>query len=162
MENMNLERFKIAQADSTNGLRVAVDELRKGQKKSHWIWYTFPQLRILGRSPTAQFYGIENAAEAREYVQDPELANNLILAMEAALAQLEGGVAVEVLMGGYTDSLKLVSCCTLFKYAADQLASPKDDTGSTIQRLADRLLYLAGEQDYAECVATRMVVCPPA
>jgi len=63
---IDLERFKIAQADSLNGFEVAMAELRKGHKRSHWIWYIFPQLSVLGRSSTAQFYGIENAIEAQE------------------------------------------------------------------------------------------------
>jgi len=155
---MNLERFKIAQADPLNGFDVALSELRNGHKKSHWIWYIFPQLSILGRSPTAQFYGVENAAEALEYVNDAELAPRLIAVLEAALEQLERGVKIEELMGGYTDSLKLVSSCTLFKYAIESvMLSLRENSGAKVHSLADRILEAAEGQGFSECSITRSI-----
>lgn len=156
LEKMNLERFKIAQLDSVNGFHVAIGELRGGRKKSHWIWYIFPQLRILGRSPTAQFYGIESLAEAREYLHDRTLADNLASAMGAVLEKFEQGIAIEELMNGYTDSLKLVSCCTLFKYASEEaVALHENPVWKEIKIAADRILEFAGHQGYPECVITR-------
>lgn len=153
---MDLQRFKVAQADSLNGFEVAIAELRKGQKRSHWIWYIFPQLRILGRSSAAQFYGIENALEALAYIQDGELSVSLKAALQTVLEQLEKGTRIEDLMGGYTDSLKLVSCCTLFKYALEgDLAVMESETGAQIHSLAEAILEHAEKQGFPECSVSR-------
>ena len=65
-------------------------ELRAGRKVSHWMWYVFPQLGSLGRSPTARHYGIRDLAHARAYLADPVLAQNLRAAAEAVLGPADG------------------------------------------------------------------------
>src|SRR6187401_3720923 len=72
-----LNRFIEAQNAARSGFDAALSELRAGQKRSHWIWYVFPQLRGLGSSPMADFYGIAGAAEAAAYLRDPLLGERL-------------------------------------------------------------------------------------
>lgn len=108
---MDLERFTAAQADIYD---TALAELRAGRKRSHWIWFVFPQLRGLGHSPTAQFYGIEGLAEARAYLAHPVLGPRLTECAEALLAQPDDDPARVM---GQVDALKLRSSATLFEAA---------------------------------------------
>lgn len=96
----------------------ALQEIRAGRKQSHWIWYIFPQLKALGRSDTAQYYGIRDLAEAKEYLSEPSLRAHLIEISEALLA-LPGNDPHAVM--GYPDHLKLRSSMTLFAAAAPDI-----------------------------------------
>ncbi|WP_454714318.1 DUF1810 domain-containing protein [Caulobacter segnis] len=107
-----LSRFVDAQANTYD---TAMAELRRGQKTSHWMWFVFPQIAGLGRSPTAQFYAIANLAEAHAYLAHPVLGPRLIEAVEALLA-LPGRDAHAVF--GSPDDLKLRSSLTLFQATA--------------------------------------------
>ena len=118
---MSLERFHHAQADASSGYSTALAEMRSGRKRSHWIWYVFPQLAGLGRSGTAQFFGIRDLDDACEYLRDPVLRARYEEISTAVAEKLEAGVPVERLMGGPTDTLKLASSLTLFHAAASQL-----------------------------------------
>jgi uncharacterized protein (DUF1810 family) len=89
----------------------ALAEVRAGEKRSHWMWYVFPQLDGLGFSDTARFYGIKECAEAEAYLAHPVLGPRLIEVAEAALA-VEGKSAHNIF--GSPDDLKLRSCATLF------------------------------------------------
>lgn len=99
-----------------------VKELRAGRKQTHWMWFVFPQLRGLGRSEMAQFYGIADLAEARAYLADPVLGTRI---EEAFHAMLMNDDAQDVL--GHVDALKLRSSATLFgrggSAAADDIIS---------------------------------------
>ena len=106
--NDNLERFKSAQASSYDG---ALREVRRGRKTSHWMWYIFPQVRGLGRSSTADFYGISGKEEARAYLADPVLGARLKEISEALL-ELEDKDAGKIF--GFPAELKLRSSMTLF------------------------------------------------
>jgi len=113
METMNdLSRFVKAQ---TTTYDQALEEIRSGKKKSHWIWYIFPQLKGLGMSQTSEFYGIEDLEEAKAYLSDPVLGQRL-KDITTALAELPEYDPEKVL--GYPDNLKVRSCMTLF-HAAD-------------------------------------------
>lgn len=113
MENMNdLSRFVKAQ---TTTYDQALAEIRSGKKKSHWIWYIFPQLKGLGMSQTSVFYGIKDLEEAKAYLSDPVLGQRL-KEVTTALAELPEYDPEKVL--GYPDNLKVRSCMTLF-HAAD-------------------------------------------
>lgn len=90
---------------------AACAELRAGRKKTHWIWYVFPQLADLGRSETAKFYGIESFDEARAYRAHPILGPRLDEAAEAALAS---GERDPRRLFGSPDDLKVRSSLTLF------------------------------------------------
>ena len=103
-----LERFVRRQALD---YETALAELRAGQKRTHWMWYTFPQIDGLGKSFVAKRYAIRSLDEARAYLAHPVLGPRLIECCEALLA-IEGKTAVEIL--GTPDDLKLRSCATLF------------------------------------------------
>ena len=109
----NLERFLTAQE---RDYKIALSEIKSGRKRSHWIWYIFPQLKDLGFSYNAQFYGIENLDEAKNYLAHPILGKRLIEISEALLNLPENNPAI--VMGGSPDDLKLKSCMTLFAYAS--------------------------------------------
>lgn len=111
MDAYNLERFKNAQEGD---YAIALSELRAGRKRTHWIWYVFPQLKELGRSSTAQYYGISGLEEARAYLADPVLGARLLECAEALLA-LDASNPKAVL--GYPDNLKVCSSMTLFEVA---------------------------------------------
>jgi uncharacterized protein (DUF1810 family) len=104
----NLQRFIDAQAST---YETAVAELRAGSKQSHWMWFIFPQLAGLGRSPTAKFYGIASLDEARAYLRHPLLGPRLRQCVEALLPW-KGRSAEQIL--GSIDAMKLRSSLTLF------------------------------------------------
>ena len=109
----DLGRFVEAQAGV---YPTVLAELRAGAKRSHWIWFVFPQLRGLGHSATAQRFGISSLAEAMAYLDHPVLGPRL---RECAglLLTVEGRSAREIL--GYPDDLKVRSSMTLFARAGD-------------------------------------------
>ena len=111
-----LARFQAAQdRDGTHD--TALGELRQGRKRTHWMWFIFPQLAGLGRSPTAQHYAISGLDEARAYLADPVLGPRLRECTEALLG-LGDRSAEQVL--GQIDALKLRSSMTLFARAAPE------------------------------------------
>ena len=105
---MSLERFVTAQAPVIEQVRR---ELAAGQKRSHWMWFIFPQLRGLGRSQTAQFYGIEGAAEARAYLAHAVLGPRVV-ECTGLVNQVQGKTALQIF--GSPDDMKFRSCMTLF------------------------------------------------
>lgn len=110
----DLERFVKAQAYDYD---AALREIRGGRKRSHWMWYIFPQLRGLGFSSTAQYYGIRDLEEAKAYMAHPVLGPRLAEISEALLG-LDTCDPSAVM--GYPDDLKLRSCMTLFALAAPE------------------------------------------
>ena len=108
----DLQRFVGAQADLFD---QAVAELAAGRKRTHWMWFVFPQLKGLGRSPTAQHFGIADLAEAKAYLAHPVLGPRLARAAEAAL---QAPAASLHALFGSPDDLKFVSSMTLFARAA--------------------------------------------
>ena len=127
----DLTRFVWAQADD---YERALSEIRGGEKRSHWMWYIFPQFDGLGSSPTAKRYAIKSVAEARAYLAHPVLGARLVSCAEAVLA-VRGKSAHEIF--GSPDDLKLRSCATLFAHV-----SP---AGSVFERLLDA--YFRGARD---------------
>lgn len=113
-KDASLERFVQAQA---RDYAQALAELRAGHKRTHWIWYVLPQLRGLGRSSTAQFYGLADRAEARAYAAHPLLGPRLVQCVQALLAHPQR-TAQQML--GEVDAMKLRSCLTLFAEVAPQ------------------------------------------
>jgi uncharacterized protein (DUF1810 family) len=95
----------------------ALAEIRSGDKRSHWMWFIFPQIDGLGFSSTAQRYAIKSAEEARQYLAHPVLGPRLLECSEAALA-VQGRSAFEIF--GSPDDLKLRSSMTLFETVAGQ------------------------------------------
>lgn len=109
---MNLQRFLDAQSAA---YEQALEELKAGQKQSHWIWFIFPQHRGMGSSQKAHFYGIESLDEARAYQQHPVLGQRLNECTTAVLRHTQKS-ASQIL--GAPDDLKFFSCMTLFSEAA--------------------------------------------
>lgn len=107
-----LDRFVLAQEDT---YADALAELRAGLKQSHWMWFVLPQLRGLGRSATAQRFGLADGNEARAYLQHPVLGARPVTCVEALLAH-RGKPAAAIL--GEVDAMKLRSCLTLFQAVA--------------------------------------------
>jgi uncharacterized protein (DUF1810 family) len=104
-----LQRF----VDAQDGIfEQALSEISAGRKQSHWMWFVFPQLAGLGRSTTAQYYGIRNADEARAYMAHRILGPRMRLVTDAALAWTGKRSAEEIF--GSVDAMKLRSCLTLF------------------------------------------------
>jgi len=132
-----LERFVAAQ-DAGGAYASALAELRAGRKRSHWMWFVLPQAVGLGRSATAQRFGVRGLAEARAYLAHPVLGPRLAACVDALLA-LPGTDPVEVL--GDIDAVKLRSSMTLFALAA---AEGEDDPFRAV--LAQ---YFAGQEDPA-------------
>ena len=111
-DSFDLDRFLSAQVGV---FERAVEELRTGQKRSHWMWFVFPQLKGLGRSPTAQHYAIGSLAEATAYLEHPVLGSRL----EIAVAAVQGSPAVSLsALFGSPDDLKFRSSMTLFAVAS--------------------------------------------
>jgi uncharacterized protein (DUF1810 family) len=109
----NLERFVTAQAPM---FETVLTELRAGRKRTHWMWFVFPQLAGLGRSSTARFYGIDSLDEARAYLAHPVLGKRLELCTRIVLASEASSLHA---IFGSPDDLKFHSCMTLFAQAAD-------------------------------------------
>lgn len=107
-DTYNLERFVEAQKSEYD---VALREIREGCKRSHWIWFVFPQMAYLGFSYNARFYGISCVDEARAYLAHPILGKRLRQITEALLTH-KGKDVLSIL--GAIDTLKVCSCMTLF------------------------------------------------
>lgn len=105
-----LQRFVAAQEQI---YEQVLQELRNGHKRSHWMWFIFPQLDGLGFSSTAKFYAIRSLDEAKAYLQHDVLGSNLIECTRTVLA-IEGRSARDIF--GSPDDLKLKSCMTLFEF----------------------------------------------
>jgi uncharacterized protein (DUF1810 family) len=147
---MSLEQFHEAQARRSAGYDAALAEIRAGGKRSHWIWYIFPQIEGLGRSSTARAYALRDLGEACAYLRDPILRARYEEIVAAVTEQLARGTRVEDLMGGRTDALKLVSSLTLFRSAAEQLGREDPVYYSLAERLAS-LLGQTCQQGYPAC-----------
>lgn len=110
-----LERFVAAQAPVYDAVRA---ELRDGRKRTHWMWFIFPQLRGLGRSATAEFYGIGSLDEARAYLAHPVLGPRLV-ECSRIVAETTRATSLRALFGT-PDDLKFCSSMTLFARAAGE------------------------------------------
>lgn len=127
----DLARFVQAQE---RDYEQALSQIRSGRKRSHWMWYIFPQFDGLGFSSTSKRYAIKSVAEAEAYLRHPVLGLRLLESCEAAVS-VEGKSAFDVF--GSPDDMKLRSCATLFA-----CVSP---AGSVFERLLGR--YFGGEPD---------------
>ncbi|MDO4337888.1 MAG: DUF1810 domain-containing protein [Eubacteriales bacterium] len=129
--NNNLERFLAAQQTY---YRTALLEIKAGQKRSHWMWFIFPQIAGLGYSETARYYAIKDMDEAKAYMENDTLGHNLIEISEALL-EVKSDNAEKVM--GWPDNLKLKSSMTLFA-----LAKPECEV---FQKVLDKFFH--GERD---------------
>jgi uncharacterized protein (DUF1810 family) len=127
----DLDRFVRAQVSD---YPRALEEIKSGRKRSHWMWYVFPQLAGLGHSPMSEQYAVRSLAEARAYLQHPILGSRLTEICEALL-NLKGRSALDVF--GSPDDLKLNSSATLFAMVSAE--------GSVFHRVLD--MYFGGSRD---------------
>ena len=130
-DNYDLQRFVNAQE---NSYTIALSELKNGYKKSHWMWYIFPQIIGLGFSETAQFYAIKDLNEATLYFQHEILGKRLIEVSDVLL-NLNNRSAMDIF--GYPDDLKLCSSMTLFTQIVN--------TSLVFQNIIDK--YFNGKYD---------------
>ena len=114
--------------------KSVIEELRNGRKRSHWIWFIFPQFEGLGHSETSRFYSIKSEEEARQYLDHPMLGPRLLQCAETILA-VDGKTASEIF--GFPDDLKFKSSMTLFACVSEP--------GSVFARALDKYFY--GERD---------------
>ena len=114
MDINSLDRFLEAQESM---YETALKEIKNGKKKTHWMWYIFPQLRGLGKSNMAYAYGINGIEEARKYLAHPLLSSRLIEITESLLPHKNKDVYDIV---GDIDDIKLHSCMTLFASISEQ------------------------------------------
>lgn len=112
---MSLERFVKAQEES---YEIALNEIKQGRKRSHWMWYIFPQIKGLGYSSTAQYYAIQDKKEAENYLKHPILSKRLVEISEELL-KIDNDNASEVF--GYPDDMKLKSSMTLFYLVSEKI-----------------------------------------
>ena len=127
----DLQRFVRAQE---HDYEEALTEIRSGRKRSHWMWYIFPQFDGLGVSPTSKRYAVKSVAEAKAFLAHPLLGPRL-RECAAAAVRIEGLSAADIF--GFPDDMKLRSCATLFASV-----SP---AGSVFHRVIDR--FFTGEPD---------------
>lgn len=127
----NLDRFLLSQ---DRIYQVALKELKGGRKRSHWMWYVFPQLKHLGHSYNAKYYGISGIEEAVTYLQHPILGQRL-REIASTILNLSGNDA-EVIFG-CIDAMKLRSSMTLF-----DVVSPDDVFNLVLDN------YFQGKKDY--------------
>jgi uncharacterized protein (DUF1810 family) len=126
-----LARFVRAQESD---YEQALSEIRSGRKRTHWMWYIFPQIDGLAFSATSKYYAIKSVAEAKAYLDHP-IAGPRLLECAEAVVRIEGRSATEIF--GSPDDLKLRSCATLFA-----CVSPRD---SVFDRLLQK--YYRGVRD---------------
>lgn len=132
-DEQDLQRFIEAQQDT---IEQAQAELRTGRKRSHWMWFVFPQLKGLGHSAMAQRYAIASLTQARAYLTHPLLGSRLRACCDLVL-HVEGRSASEIF--GYPDDMKFRSCLTLFAQA--------EPAGAVFRACLEK--YFDGEEDPA-------------
>ncbi len=130
-DTYDLNRFIRAQREVYNRI---LGELKSGMKRTHWMWFVFPQIHGLGHSATAVYYAIKSIGEAQAYLNHPLLGSRLLECTEAVLT-VEGRSASQIF--SYPDDIKLKSSMTLFASVAD--------SESLFVRVLDK--YFKGERD---------------
>ena len=131
-DKYDLKRFIDAQQGS---FEIALNEIKRGRKTSHWMWYIFPQYKGLGRSKMSEKYSIKSVEEAKAYLNNSIIRDRLI-EISAALLQIEGKSANEIM--GAPDDIKLKSCMTLFNHVQNDI--------DIFQKVLDK--YYEGKRSY--------------
>ena len=150
MSSVDLERFLRVRDEHDH----ALSEIRAGGKRSHWMWFVFPQVVGLGFSATAQRYAITSVDEARAYLADPVLGPDYVEMVDAVFEQVvDRGVSVLALFGS-PDDVKLVSSLTLFA----EVARAGGTSSSGLVCRADAILDAAETQGLPRCAFTEVFV----
>lgn len=135
MSNYNLQKFV---KEYETDYDIALREIKNGRKESHWMWYIFPQLKGLGMSYMAEYFGMSGIDEAKAFLNDPYLGIR-IKEISSALLSLKTNDALAVM--DYPDNLKLKSSMTLFALASDSDTSNEN----VFKQVLDK--YFNGEYD---------------
>ena len=145
------DKYKLTRfLDAQNQVYLnALSEIRKGKKQTHWMWFIFPQLKGLGRSSTADYYGITGLEEASAYLQHPVLGKHLVQ-IASALLESQGRTASDIF--GSPDDMKLRSSMTLF--------SQVENTDPVFQKVLDK--YCQGKPDEVTLKIVKQLAGPSA
>ena len=149
-----LERFRAAQSSHEGGFESALAEIRAGGKKTHWIWYVFPQLAGLGTSVPSRTFAIQDESEAAEFLRDAELRGRLVSITSAVAEQLRTRptASLTALFGSEIDAQKVVSSLTLFGTVARNLRDNEaTDEYTRLAELSDEILGRARLEGYPPC-----------
>jgi uncharacterized protein (DUF1810 family) len=149
MSDRDLTRF--VEAQSGGEYETALAEMKGGRKRSHWIWYIFPQIAGLGMSHMSQLYAIRDRDEAVAYLHQPVLFARLVEITTAVAEHVRNGVALTRLMGSSIDATKLVSSLTLVGEVARSLSESPTDANGVLADLAEEVLIAAAAQGYPRC-----------
>lgn len=152
-----LEHFREAQNSRHAGFESALEELRTGGKRGHWIWYVFPQIEGLGTSAAARTFALSGEEEAAEFLRDAELRSRLLTITQAVAEELATGrtKSLRTLMGSDIDARKVVSSLTLFEQVARKLFEVEGlEACGPIAKVADEVLAVAASQGYPPCSFT--------
>lgn len=135
-----LDRFIKAQNEMFN---IALNEIKEGQKKTHWMWYIFPQIHSLGKSNISKYYAFKNINEVIEYLNDDYLLNNIVAICNELIIKKESDVNS---IFNNVDAIKLKSSMTLFNYV---YLNYKNDIKVYEENIFKRVLekYFNGEED---------------
>ena len=139
------------------GFESALAEIRAGGKRSHWIWYVFPQLAGMGHSAMSQTYGLDGIDEAEAYLRDPLLRSRLLTISSAITEQIDRQPRriLGRVMGAPIDVAKLVSSMTLFGAIAKRLHAAEGlDECASMAHVAERILVAAAAEGYPPCQFT--------
>jgi uncharacterized protein (DUF1810 family) len=154
LSQIDLDRFVDAQR---NDFELALREIEDGRKRSHWMWYIFPQVTGLGRSGMSSRYAINSVAEAKAFLAHPILGDRYRRIVDAVWCQVvERASPVRELFGS-PDDAKLVSSLTLFAAVARGLDTPLTEAAAFVAR-ADEILQAAYGQGLARCTVTERFV----
>jgi len=154
-----LKRFLVAQDEPASGYRNALAEIRSTGKRSHWIWYVFPQLAGLGYSAQAQRFALASRAEAQAYLEDPVLRSRLLEISTAVAEQIGRGHHLPEIMGSTIDAQKLVSSLTLFERLGREYGAEHPGTEyEAVAAVAERVLTAAATQGFPRCAFTLLAL----
>lgn len=152
--NSPLQRFLDAQSNGDPApLSSAMAELEAGKKQDHWIWYVFPQLRGLGSSSHAEFYGIADKDEAIAYLQDPLLAERYRVCLDAIITHLRQGQRLRSILGP-VDALKTISSVTLFRHVLQAESALTLNSPDTLLPIMDEFFELLLRDGKQPCERT--------
>jgi uncharacterized protein (DUF1810 family) len=150
-----LQRYLVAQESPHDGFAAALEDMRSGSKRGHWIWYVFPQLAGLGSSAASREFAIRDADEAAGFLRDADLRTRYRDITAAVADQLRRGIPLPLLMRSEIDARKLVSSLTLFEEVARRLHAHEGiDACGEIAALAGEVLAMAAQQGYDRCAFT--------
>ena len=154
MPPLDLERFVDAQR---RDFGRALEEIEMGRKRSHWMWYIFPQVNGLGVSTTSRRYAIRSVIEAEAFLTHPVLGHRYRQCVDAVWQQVVEGCTSLRDLFGMPDDAKLVSSLTLFAGVARRLDPAQPDLATFVTR-ADEILQAAYAQGLARCTVTESFI----